>query len=183
MASILHVEFFDSDSSSYIHRLRLPLRHSRSFRIAEQNILEVEHEDGTTRSVPLLNAKQYYEEVPANQAGPTTVFVVLHDKTADTHSVPAGMNVELIDLDAIADNPAVRFQQLSRKAKELIADEYAYMLDVDAESGVSRCGSCERIWTGALLKPLMTEREAPEGQIPSGQCPVCDALCYPTLRS
>ncbi len=29
MASILDVEFFDNDSSSYIHRLRLPLRHSQ----------------------------------------------------------------------------------------------------------------------------------------------------------
>jgi hypothetical protein len=63
MKALLVVEFFDTDASSYTHRLRLPLKHAGSFRVSQNNILDIEHEDGTTRSVPLLNVKQYYEVV------------------------------------------------------------------------------------------------------------------------
>jgi hypothetical protein len=60
MRSTLHIEFFDTDASSCTHRLKLPLKSPTSFRVAEANILEVEHGDGTTRHVPLANVRQYY---------------------------------------------------------------------------------------------------------------------------
>jgi len=61
MGSILHVEYFDTDASSYTHRLKLPLKTKGSFVQGEKDVLYVQHSDGTTRFVPLLNVKQYYE--------------------------------------------------------------------------------------------------------------------------
>lgn len=69
MSMYLHVEYFDTDASSYIHRLKLPLKATDSFRVGEANILYVEHADGTTHFVPLSNVRQYYANTdsPSNQ--------------------------------------------------------------------------------------------------------------------
>jgi len=64
MNPVLLIEFFDTDASSYNHRLNLPLKSRNSFRLSDSNILEIDHSDGTTRFVPLANVKQYYEALP-----------------------------------------------------------------------------------------------------------------------
>ena len=61
MDPVLEIEYFDTDASSYKHRLRLPLKASKSFRVADPSTLEVEHADGSTRYVPMKNVKQYFE--------------------------------------------------------------------------------------------------------------------------
>ena len=61
MAAVLYVEYFDTDASSYTHRLKLPLKTTGSFVLGEGDVLHVQHSDGTTRFVPLANVKQYYE--------------------------------------------------------------------------------------------------------------------------
>ena len=53
MNPVLLIEFFDTDASTYNHRLKLPLKSRNSFRLSESNVLEIEHADGTTRFVPL----------------------------------------------------------------------------------------------------------------------------------
>ena len=60
MSSCLHIEYFDTDASSYTHRLKLPLKGPDSFRVGEANILHVDHADGTTHFVPLSNVRRYY---------------------------------------------------------------------------------------------------------------------------
>jgi len=64
MNPVLLIEFFDTDASSYTHRLKLPLKSPNSFRLSDSNVLEIDHADGTTRFVPLPNVKQYYEALP-----------------------------------------------------------------------------------------------------------------------
>jgi hypothetical protein len=181
MPSILHVEFFDTDTSSYTHLLRLPLKRIHSFRVAENKVLEVEHEDGTTRFVPLLNVKQYHEPVPTGPTEARAIFVVLHDGAAQAHSVPEGIKVEIVNLDTIANNPAVEFLKISHEARGVIADGYAHVLEIAAECGMSRCENCERVWREDLLEPVqhLPQRVAPGEQMPSGQCPVCGAVCHP----
>lgn len=49
METLLHVEYFDTDASSYKHRLKLPLKTAGSFVPAEGDVLRVQHADGTTR--------------------------------------------------------------------------------------------------------------------------------------
>jgi len=51
MSTCLQIEYFDTDASSYTHRLKLPLKTADSFRVGMANILEVEHADGTTRFI------------------------------------------------------------------------------------------------------------------------------------
>ena len=63
MKPVLRVEYFDTDTSSYRHCLELPLKGSKSFRVVDAGILEIDHADGTTRNVPLSNVKQYFETV------------------------------------------------------------------------------------------------------------------------
>ena len=67
MGSCLHIEFFDTDASSYTHRLKLPLKAPDSFRVCQANILEVEHSDGTIRHVPLANVRQFYAAAKPRQ--------------------------------------------------------------------------------------------------------------------
>lgn len=62
MNPFLHIEYFDTDASSYKHKLQLELKSTKSFRLAEGGaVLEVDHVDGTTRNIPFVNVKQYYE--------------------------------------------------------------------------------------------------------------------------
>jgi hypothetical protein len=61
MSSSLLIEFLDTDSSSYKHRLELPLKQPGGFRVIAAKVLHVDHSDGTDRFVPLDNVKQYHE--------------------------------------------------------------------------------------------------------------------------
>jgi hypothetical protein len=73
MSWVLHIEFFDTDASSYIQRMKLPLKVRHSFHVDEKQILTVEHADGTTRFVPLANVKQYYECCAATRSNSESV--------------------------------------------------------------------------------------------------------------
>jgi hypothetical protein len=64
----LKIEYFETDQSSYKHRLCLRLKAPKSFRVADGSILEVEHFDGSIRNVPLLNVKQYFETGDSDDA-------------------------------------------------------------------------------------------------------------------
>jgi hypothetical protein len=66
LSTSLVVEFFDTDASSYKHRLSVPLRSPGAFRVAEGGILQADHADGTTRNVLLAQVKQYYEALSAD---------------------------------------------------------------------------------------------------------------------
>ncbi len=64
MQPYLRIEFFDTDASSYTHRLKIPLKSPDSFRVGEANLLCVEDSEGTARFVPLGNVRQYYVAPP-----------------------------------------------------------------------------------------------------------------------
>lgn len=70
MNACLQIEYFDTDASSYTHRVKLPLKAADSFRVGAANILEVEHADGTTRFIPLSNVRQYYAIKPDASSRP-----------------------------------------------------------------------------------------------------------------
>lgn len=61
MATLL-VEFFDTDQSSYKHCLEISLKSPGSFYTNEPHTLRIDAADGTTRFVPLIATKQYYEK-------------------------------------------------------------------------------------------------------------------------
>lgn len=65
MYSYLQVEFFDTDASSFRHRLAIALKSVDSFRIEEGNRLCVEDAEGRTRFVPLSNVREYYVVSPS----------------------------------------------------------------------------------------------------------------------
>jgi hypothetical protein len=97
--------------------------------------------------------------------------------------LPDGYQAEVIDLEAIADNPAPEFAALSRDAKELIADEYPHVLSIENEWSMSRCQNCGRRWSQSYLAPIrdLSRRVSSAEPIPSGECPVCGTLCH-TVR-
>jgi hypothetical protein len=43
------------------------------------------------------------------------------------------------------------------------------------------CGNCGASTVSSAVKPITDffERVEPGGMVPSGECPVCGALCYP----
>jgi hypothetical protein len=46
----------------------------------------------------------------------------------------------------------------------------------------SICDNCGRKWTNGRLRPIqdLVQRLDPNGAAPTGQCPKCSALCYPS---
>ncbi|HLJ26605.1 MAG TPA: hypothetical protein VKY85_07830 [Candidatus Angelobacter sp.] len=57
---VLHIEYFDTDASSYKHRLHLPLKAPGSFRVVAGAVLQIEGADGQTNHIPLANVSRYY---------------------------------------------------------------------------------------------------------------------------
>jgi hypothetical protein len=114
-----------------------------------------------------------------------TVFVVVERGialfSAKPEPVRAGAKVEVLDLDKIAANPVLEFARLSREGRRLIADEHAYVLKIKGGHARSRCQNCERVWHDALVEPVqhVFERVLPGEPMPSGECPVCGAVCHP----
>lgn len=62
MSSTLHIEHFDTDASSYKHRNQIRLKSAGAFRITEAKLLAAEALDGTTKLVPLVSIKEFYEQ-------------------------------------------------------------------------------------------------------------------------
>ena len=53
------------------------------------------------------------------------------------------------------------------------------------DKGWHKCDNCEEVWHGTALKDIedLSERIEPGGVVPSGECPVCQALCYPCTNA
>ncbi len=47
-----------------------------------------------------------------------------------------------------------------------------------------RCANCQCEWTGQDLEPIrdINERVLPGGVVPSGECPLCNCICFPLER-
>lgn len=47
--------------------------------------------------------------------------------------------------------------------------------------GQHRCDNCDAVIDGSTVNPIahFAHRVEPGGIVPSGECPICGALCYP----
>jgi hypothetical protein len=67
-----------------------------------------------------------------------------------------------------------------------LVDEIRTALENEVTDGddKSQCQNCDRVWPDAVIVPLeevkkLFERVTPGEPMPSGECPVCGALCQP----
>ncbi|SRR6266700_33880 len=109
------------------------------------------------------------------------IFVVVHNGVTDVRSVPEGYNAEIIDLDALADDPVSKLGELSAEAKGLVADEHPHVIQIEEASPQNQCANCGRRWSESYLTEVknLHQRVSPGEIMPSGECPVCGALCHP----
>jgi hypothetical protein len=109
------------------------------------------------------------------------ILLVLNKGAVELRSLPTDYQVEIIRLDAIACDPVSAFLNLSAEGKEFVADEHPYLLELETNIPASECGNCGRDWSQPYLKEVkdLLLRVEPSEPMPSGECPICGALCHP----
>ena len=110
-----------------------------------------------------------------------TILVVLNNGNVAVEGAPADIKVEIIDLNLICNDPIGTFWKLSKEGKRLVADEHPHVIEIGIDSSRSKCQSCGRIWCDGLTADVeyLFERVRPGEPMPSGECPICGALCHP----
>jgi len=105
-----------------------------------------------------------------------SVFVCLNHGVVTVVSLPPGYAAEIIDLDAIADDPVNEFGKLSRGARAFVIDQHPHVVEIEADPK-AECQNCGRIVGLSFLGPVKHLFGAGEW-MPAGECPVCGAVCH-----